>query len=114
MLQRTLLPIFLLVISVFSGVRAQTFTIASDRIEYIDPETHKLITITEKLGDFKSIELSRVDNYFSLFISQKMMPALVKHSIISLNFIHLKFQMSGLVSRKSWAWLVSKTGTTLC
>jgi len=113
MFQRALFPIFLLVISVFSGVRAQTFTIVSDRIEYIDPETHKLITITEKLGDFKSIELSRVDNY-SLFISQKMMPALVKHSIISLNFIHLKFQMSGLVSRKSCAWLVSKTGTTLC
>ena len=50
----------------FSGVRAQTFTIVSDRIEYIDPETHKLITITENLGDFKSIELSRVDNYFAI------------------------------------------------
>ena len=66
MLQRALLPIFLLVINVFSGVRAQTFTIASDRIEYIDPETHKLITITENLGDFKSIKLSRVDNYFAI------------------------------------------------
>lgn len=50
----------------FSGVRAQTFTIVSDRIEYIDLETHKLITITENLGDFKSIELSRVDNYFAI------------------------------------------------
>ena len=40
MFQRALFPIFLLVISVFSGVRAQTFTIVSDRIEYIDPETH--------------------------------------------------------------------------
>ena len=38
--QRALLPIFLLVINVFSVVRAQTFTIVSDRIEYIDPETH--------------------------------------------------------------------------
>jgi hypothetical protein len=66
MLQRALLPIFLLVINVFSVVRAQTFTIASDRIEYIDPETHKLITIRENLGDFKSIKLSRVDNYFAI------------------------------------------------
>ena len=66
MLQRALFPLFLLVINVFSGVRAQTFTIVSDRIEYIDPGTHKLITITENLGDFKSIKLSRVDNYFAI------------------------------------------------
>lgn len=66
MIQRALLPIFLLVINVFSGVRAQTFTIVSDRIEYIDPKTHNLITITENLEDFKSIGLSRIDNYFAI------------------------------------------------
>ena len=66
MLQRALLPLFLLVINVFSGVRAQTFSISVDRIEYIDPVTHQLETISENASEFKSIELSRVDNYFAI------------------------------------------------
>jgi hypothetical protein len=78
MFQQALLPIFLLVINVFSGVRAQTFTIVSDRIEYIDPETHKLITITKTLEI-----LNRLNFHESIiilpFISQKMMTALAKH-----------------------------------
>jgi hypothetical protein len=55
-----------MITSVLSVVNAQTFSIFSDRIEYIDPETHKLITITENLGNFKSIKLSRADNYFAI------------------------------------------------
>ena len=66
MLQRGLIFIFLMITSVLSVVNTQTFSIFSDRIEYIDPETHKLITITENLGNFKSIKLSRVDNYFAI------------------------------------------------
>jgi hypothetical protein len=66
MFKRALIPFFLLVISVFSGVRAQTFTVVPDRIEYITPKTHKLITTTENLRDFKSVKLSRVNNYFAI------------------------------------------------
>ena len=54
----------------FSGVKAQTFTIVSDRIEYINPETHKLMTITENIEDFKSVKLSRIDNYFAIYFPE--------------------------------------------
>ena len=40
MFQRALIFFFFLVISVFSGVKAQMFKIFSDRIEHIDLETH--------------------------------------------------------------------------
>lgn len=61
----------MLVICVFSGVKAQTFTIVSDRIEYIDPETHKLMTITENIEDFKSVKLSRID-IFNYYINHEL------------------------------------------
>lgn len=46
----------------FTEISSQNFTIEPIRIEYINPDTHKLTTLTEGLCDIKAVELSRVDN----------------------------------------------------
>ena len=64
--QRKLLTVFLFVTGMQLGVVAQTFSIRADRIEYIDPDTHNLISLTAELETIKMIELSRIDNYFAI------------------------------------------------
>ena len=65
-LQHPLCSIFLFLVGALSIVNAQSFSVQSDRIEYICPDTHELITITEDLESVRSIYLSRVDNYFAI------------------------------------------------
>lgn len=54
----------------FTEISSQNFTIEPIRIEYINPDTHKLTTLTEGLCDIKAVELSRVDNYFDIFFTK--------------------------------------------
>ena len=70
-LQHALSSIFLFLVGALSIVNAQSFSVRSDRIEYICPDTHELITITEDLESVKSIHLSRVDNYFAIHFPEK-------------------------------------------
>ena len=70
-LQHALCSIFLFLVGALSIVNAQSFSVQSDRIEYICPDTHELITITEDLESVKSIHLSRVDNYFAIRFPEK-------------------------------------------
>ena len=70
-LQHALCSIFLFLVGALSIVNSQSFSVRSDRIEYICPDTHELITITEDLESVKSIHLSRVDNYFAIHFPEK-------------------------------------------
>lgn len=70
-LQQGLSYIFLFFIGSLFIVKAQSFSVLSDRIEFICPDTHELITITEDLESVKSIHLSRVDNYFAIHFPEK-------------------------------------------
>lgn len=70
-LHQVLSYIFLFFIGPLYIVKAQSFSVRSDRIEYICPDTHELITITEDVERVKSIYLSRVDNYFAIHFPEK-------------------------------------------
>ena len=111
-LQHALCSIFLFLVGALSIVNAQSFSVQSDRIEYICPDTHELITITEDLESVKSIHLSRVDNYFAIHFPEK--DSVTGQTLdYFFNSTLLKFQMSGSVLRRSCAWLDSRMETTL-
>ena len=104
--------IFLFFIGSLFIVKAQSFSVLSDRIEFICPDTHELITITEDLESVKSIHLSRVDNYFAIHFPEK--DSVTGQTLdYFLSSTLLKFQMSGSVLRRSCAWLDSMMETTL-
>ena len=50
---------------------SQDFFITPDRIEYIDPESHQLVTIEDATLDFTSVKLSRENNYLAIYLPEQ-------------------------------------------
>lgn len=50
---------------------AQDFVITPERIEYIDPDSHQLISVEDNTLDFSSVKLSRENNYLAIYLPEQ-------------------------------------------
>jgi len=49
----------------------QDLEITPERIEYIDPNSHQLISVEENTLDFNSVKLSRDNNYLAVYLFEE-------------------------------------------
>ena len=62
---------FLFFLLFFSASWAQEFVVTPERIEYIDPDSHQLVSVQENTLDFTSVKLSRDNNYLAVYLPEQ-------------------------------------------
>ena len=61
----------LFVLLCFSIGWTQDFVVTPERIEYIDPVSHQLVSVQENTLDFTSVKLSRDNNYLAVYLPEQ-------------------------------------------